>query len=156
MAEHSVVKNCFLPLDLYYVPEDHTWARVNSDGTVTIGMTDVAQSLAGAVLHAHVKKVGMARERGKPIATVESGKWVGPVKTPVGGEISEVNSRLDADASLLNKSPYKDGWIAKMRPINLEADLALMMKGDAAVAAYQKVMEEKKLKDCIHCEGYEV
>lgn len=156
MAEHSVVKNCYLPNDLYYVPEDHIWARTNADGTVTIGMTDVAQSMAGAIIHAHLKKVGMARERGKPIATVESGKWVRPVKTPVGGVIEEINTKLETDASLLNKSPYKEGWIAKMKPGNLEADLALMLKGEAAVAAYQKMMEEKKLKDCIHCEGYEV
>jgi glycine cleavage system H protein len=143
-------------MDLYYIPEDHIWARVSQDGIVTVGLTDVAQSMAGAIIHVHLKKVGMARERGKPIATVESGKWVGPVKTPVGGEIVEINTKLETDASLLNKSPYKEGWISRVKPANLDADIALMLKGEAAVAAYQKIMEEKKLKDCIHCEGYEV
>ena len=155
MAEHPTVRNCVLPADLYYVPEDHIWARTNADGTVTIGMTDVAQSLAGAIIHAHLKKVGTKRERAKPVATVESGKWVGPVKTPVAGEIVEINPRLETEASLLNKSPYKDGWIARLKPVSLEADLALMLKGEAALEAYKKLMDEKKLNDCIHCEGYE-
>lgn len=155
MTEHPAVRNCVLPADLYYVPEDHIWARINADETVTIGMTDVAQSLAGAIIHAHLKKVGMKRERGKPVATVESGKWVGPVKTPVAGEIVEINPRLETEAALLNKSPYKDGWIARLKPDNLKADLALMFKGEAALEVYRKIMEEKKLNDCIHCEGYE-
>ena len=58
MTEHPEVRGCVLPLSLHYSVEDHTWIAVNEDGTVTVGMTDVAQNLAGPLLHAKPKKVG--------------------------------------------------------------------------------------------------
>ncbi len=58
MTEHPEVRGCVLPLSLHYRVEDHTWIAVNEDRTVTVGMTDVAQNLAGPLLHAKPKKVG--------------------------------------------------------------------------------------------------
>ncbi len=75
---HEKINGCVIVKDLYYSVNDHTWIRPNDDGTVTVGMTDIAQTLAGPILHAKAKNVGATREKGKPIATVESGKWVGP------------------------------------------------------------------------------
>jgi len=125
---------------------------VNDDGTVTIGMTDIAQSLAGPVLHAKAKKVGVVRKKGRPIATVESGKWVGPVKCPVSGEIVEVNEKLVSDAHLLNRSPYQEGWVIKMRPSNLDEDIEDLLTGEAAVEAYRAKIENDGVT-CTHIEG---
>lgn len=151
---YEKVNDCYIVKDLYYAVEDNTWVRVNDDGTVTIGMTDVAQSLAGPILHAKAKKPGLHRKKGKPIATVESGKWVGPVKSPVSGEIIAVNEELAQDAQVLNKSPYHKGWIIKMKPDNLEADLADLVTGDAAVQAYRAKIEKDGVT-CTHIEGTE-
>lgn len=151
---HEKVNECIILTNLYYAVEDNTWVRVNDDGTVTIGMTDVAQSLAGPILHAKAKGAGTERRKGKPIATVESGKWVGPVKSPVNGEIVEVNEALAADAQLLNRSPYNKGWVIKMKPSNLEEDLAGMVTGDAAVEAYRAKIQNDGVA-CTHIEGSE-
>lgn len=155
MAENPEVRGCVLPLDLHYSVTDHTWVRVHEDGTVTVGMTDVAQNLAGPLLHARPKKVGAVRKKGKPLATVESSKWVGPVKSPLSGEILAVNDALAQDATLINRSPYKAGWIVKLRPSNFDRELGEMLTGQAAVDAYRARIEAEDIKACDHVEGFE-
>ncbi|MBI2821603.1 MAG: glycine cleavage system protein GcvH [Acidobacteria bacterium] len=155
MSETQEIRGCVIRKDLYYRVEDHTWLRLNDNGTVSVGMTDVAQNMAGPLLHAKAKGVGTQRARGKPIATVESAKWVGPVKSPVSGEIVEVNQEVAQDAQTVNRSPYLQGWIVRMKPANLESELAEMVSGDAAVEAYRQKIERENLKTCIHVEGFE-
>ena len=155
MAENPEVRGCVLPLSLHYNVVDHTWIRVNDDGTVTVGMTDVAQNLAGPLLHAKPKKVGAVRKRGKPVATVESSKWVGPVKAPISGEVIAVNDEVAKDAAIINRSPYKAGWIVKMQPERLDDELKELLTGDAAVDAYRERIESEDIKACEHVEGFE-
>jgi glycine cleavage system H protein len=149
---HEKINECVVFTNLHYSVQDNTWVRVNDDGTITIGMTDVAQSLAGPILHARPKRAGVARKKGRPIATVESGKWVGPVKSPMTGEIVEVNENLGGDAQLVNRSPYNDGWIIKMKPDNLEEDLKELVTGDVAVEAYRAKIDGDGVT-CTHIEG---
>lgn len=156
MSENPEVRGCILPLDLHYSVVDHTWIRVHDDKTVTVGMTDVAQNLAGALLHAKPKKVGTVRKKGKPLATVESSKWVGPVKSPLSGEVIAVNEELAGDATLVNRSPYKAGWIVKMQPTDLDAELAGMFTGQEAVDKYRERIEAEDIKACEHVEGFEI
>lgn len=156
MSENGEVNNCLFPMDLYYRVEDNTWLKKNDDGTVTIGMTDMAQTLAGSILHATPQKVGRKREKGKPIAVVESSKWVGPVKSPVTGEITESNESVKENPSLINKSPYKQGWIVKMTVENLDQALSDLLTGTPAVEAYRKKVQDSNLEACVHCEGFEI
>jgi glycine cleavage system H protein len=149
---HEKVKGCVILKDLYYNVNNNTWVKVIDDSTVVVGMTDIAQSLAGALLHAKTKSPGTARRLGKPIATVESGKYVGPVKSPVTGEITKVNEALAGDAGLINRSPYNDGWIVEMKADNLSAELGDMVTGDAAVAAYTEKIEQEGI-ECAGVEG---
>lgn len=155
MSEKPEVRGCVLPLSLHYSVGDHTWVRLEADGTALVGMTDVAQNLAGPLLHAKVKKPGTVREKGKPLATVESSKWVGPVKSPLTGEIVAVNDVLETEPTVINKSPYKAGWIARMRPSNLAAEMPGLLTGDAAVEAYRKRIETEDIKACVHVEGFD-
>ena len=155
MSEREEIRGCVILKNLHYAVEDHSWASVNDDGTVTVGMTDVAQNMAGVILHAKTKKVGVTRTKGRPIATVESSKWVGPVKTPLSGEIVEVNDEVAKDAELINRSPYKKGWLVKLNPTNLDAEIAEMVTGDSAVQAYRDKIEKEDLKICEHVEGFE-
>ena len=148
---HEKVKGCVVVKDLHYNIKNNTWIKVVDDNKVVVGMTDIAQSLAGPLLHAKTKSPGTARRLGKPIATVESGKYVGPVKSPVTGEITKVNEALAGDAGLINRSPYRDGWIVEMSADNLAADLAEMVTGDDAVTAYTEKIEQ----DGIECAGVE-
>jgi len=155
MSDREEIRGCVILKSLYYVVEDHTWITVNEDGSVTVGMTDVAQNMAGPILHAKAKKPGSVREKGKPLATIESSKWVGPLKSPVSGEIAEINERVVQDAQLINRSPYKDGWILKLKPTKLNEELQLLLTGDAAVQAYREKIEKEDLKTCEHVEGFE-
>jgi len=155
MTESEAMRGCVIPKNLHYRVDDHTWVKVQDDGTVSIGMTDVAQTMAGPLLHVKSRGAGTKRDKGKPLATVESAKWVGPVKSPVTGEIVEVNPKVAQDATVVNQSPYSQGWIVRMKPDNLQSELAEMLTGDAAVEAYQQKIDKEKLKTCVHVEGFE-
>ena len=152
MAE---LKNCLLPDDLHYHVEYNVWVRDRGDGTFDLGMTDIAQTMAGSIIHCRPKKVGKKIKQGKSLATVESGKWVGPMKSPFAGEIVAVNDAAEADATVLNRSPYKEGWVARVKPDDAAAALANLVHGDAAVAGFEAYMTEKELAECIHCEGFD-
>ena len=155
MSENPEVRGCVLPLNLHYAVDNHTWVVVDEDGVATVGMTDVAQNMAGPLLHAKPKKVGAVRKRGKPVATVESSKWVGPVISPLSGEIVAINEQLSQEATIINRSPYKAGWIVKMKPSALDEELAALKTGEAAVEAYRQKIEGEDLKACEHVEGFE-
>ena len=81
---------CNLPEDLFYLVEKHVWARMDGD-VLVVGLTDVAQHLAKTVISVSLKPAGKEIKAGRSLATVESGKWVGPVPSPVDGEVLEVN-----------------------------------------------------------------
>jgi len=152
MAE---LKNCMLPDDLSYHVDFNVWIKKNDDGTIDLGMTDIAQSLAGAMLHCRPKKGGKSVKKGKSIATVESGKWVGPVKTPFAGEIIAKNDAVESDATVLNKSPYKLGWIVRIQPSDYDGDSGELVRSDDAISGFDTYMTEKEMGECIHCEGFE-
>lgn len=134
------VRNCNIPDDLYYFVEKHVWARPVDD-LVEVGLTDVAQNLAGGVISVTPKKIGRTLRAEQSVATVESGKWVGPVPTPVAGEIVEINTAVVADPSMINSDPYGAGWVARVRPVDWAADSAGLATGAEGIAAYERFLE---------------
>ena len=152
MAE---LKNCMLPDELLYHVDFNVWIHKNDDGTIDLGMTDIAQSMAGNIIHCRPKKVGRSVKAGKSIATVESGKWVGPVKTPFAGEIVAANDDVESDATILNRSPYKQGWIVRLKPSLLEEEKVDLVSGEDAQEGFKAYMSEKELGECVHCEGFD-
>jgi glycine cleavage system H protein len=141
----ATIRGFNIPEDRFYWVEKHTWARPEADGTVTIGITDVAQHMAKGIINATPKDVGRSVQRGKSAGTLESGKWVGPVTSPVTGEIVEVNAVAKAKPALINDDPYGQGWFVKVKPIDWEGESASLVTGEAGIAAYQKFMEEQNL-----------
>jgi glycine cleavage system H protein len=135
------VRGCNIPEDLYYWVEKHAWARDDGSGELTIGITDVAQHLAARVVAITTKKVGKVLERGQSVATVESGKWVGPVPAPVDGEVVAVNTDLAMEPTLVNSDPYGAGWIVRIRPAAWAAQSGELVTGAAGVAAYAAFLE---------------
>lgn len=152
MAE---LNNCMLPDDLLYHIQYNVWLRQNDDGSLDIGMTDIAQTMAGSIIHCKPKAVGKTVKQGKSLATVESGKWVGPVKTPLAGEVIAINDAVIADATILNKSPYKNGWIIRLQPSDFEGEKSVLVEGQAALDGFAAYMTEKEVGECIHCEGFD-
>jgi glycine cleavage system H protein len=126
---------------LYYLVDRHVWLRRDQDGLVTVGMTDVAQSLAKTIIAVTLKAAGKPVRKGRNVATVESGKWVGPVPAPVGGEIVEVNEALVASPSLVNSDPYGGGWVARLRPDDWDEDSVELVTGAAGIEAYHQFLD---------------
>jgi len=127
-----VVRGCNLPDDLLYDVESHTWYREMPDGKVRIGMTQVAVALAGKLVAFTPKKAGKPIAAGKSCATVESGKWVGPAKSAVGGNVAAVNEALVATPTLANDDPYAS-WMVELEPEGW-ADVKPTLTPGAAVA----------------------
>ena len=134
---------CEVRPELYYDPDFQIWVRREEDGNLTVGMTDYAQSIAGNILHARVRKAGTRRPPEKPIATLESGKWAGPVPNFFDCVILDPNESIMEDPSLLNQEPY-ESHIALVEPVN-GADSALegMLTGDPAAEEFCRRAREE-------------
>ncbi|MEM0361930.1 MAG: glycine cleavage system protein H [Sulfolobales archaeon] len=131
--------------DLYYWRKGHTWAKVEGPDRVRVGMDDVGVKAAGQIVFVRLKPKGAKVRQGEALGVLESAKWVGPIESPVSGEVVEVNEQLRKQAKLLMSNPYDDAWVAVIKPSNLEADLANLLKGSdpSAVEWYKKEIEEK-------------
>jgi len=146
MAE---VNGCQLPEDrLYYINPDKNafiWAK-EENGVFTIGLTSVAAAMAGRLVAYTPKKVGKAVKKDKSVATIESGKWVGPVPAPFDGEIVEVNDGLKGNPALVNDDPYGQGWIAKIKPANPDEAKSVLVDAKKAAELLQPIVQEKGVK----------
>lgn len=139
---------CEFRPELYYDDEYQVWARREDDGTLTVGMTDISQSIAGKILHVRVRRPGTRRPVGKPVATIESGKWAGPVPNFFDCVIVEANEEVLEDPNLLNIEPY-EAWIARVEPVEgIEQALSVMKTGDSAAEGYAA----RCVRDNISCE----
>jgi glycine cleavage system H protein len=137
------VNGCNIPEDLYYWPEKHVWASPGDGGIVTVGVTDVAQSLAKKIISALPKPTGRPAKRGRSLGTIESGKWVGPVTSPVTGEITETNPAFASDPSIINTDPYGEGWYAKIQATDWDGESVDLVTGTDGVARYQSFLESE-------------
>ena len=104
-----------LPGDLEYTKE-HEWLRKEQDGSVTIGITDHAQSALGDLVYVELPELGHELEAGGEMAVVESVKAASDVYAPLSGAILEVNAGLVDDPEKINSDPYGDGWIVRLLP----------------------------------------
>ncbi|GAA6167926.1 glycine cleavage system protein GcvH [Sessilibacter corallicola] len=108
----------------------HEWARVEEDGTVTIGITDHAQESLGDVVYVETPEVGSEVNAGEEAGVVESVKAASDIFSPVSGEVIAVNSALEDAPETVNESPYDDGWFFKVKPSDLtDLDDALDVDG---------------------------
>jgi len=134
-----------LPDDLHY-HNDHAWARIESDGTVTVGMNDFYQKSAGDTTYIDLPFEGDDVEQGETCGKIQSAKWVGKFVSPISGEIVEVNEELEDDCTLINKSPYDDGWIMKVKPSNLDEDLKKLITGPKIELWLKKEVDDAEKK----------
>ena len=119
-----------VPEKLRYT-SDHEWVRVDGD-IATIGITDHAQKELSDVVFVELPSVGLAVGSGDSIAVVESVKAASDIYAPIGGEVVDINTEVENDPSIINSSPYKLGWIFKLR-----------------------FEDESDLEDLLDAEGYE-
>lgn len=124
-----------LPQDLKY-SEDHEWIKVEGN-TVTIGITDFAQSELGDIVFVELPEEGDDISSGDSFGSVESVKTVSELYAPVSGSIVAVNEELEDSPELVNESPYEGAWMLKVE-LSDESELDNLL--DAA--GYQAVIEK--------------
>ena len=125
-----------IPADLKYL-DSHEWARVEKDGTVTVGISDHAQGALGDLVFVETPEVGKALTKGGAAAVVESVKAASDVYSPLSGEVIAANDSLGSSPELVNSDPYGNGWLFKIKPSNT-AELQQLL--DAT--AYEKVVAD--------------
>jgi glycine cleavage system H protein len=104
-----------IPQDLLYT-EDHEYLKpAGEPGVVYIGVTDYAQGELGDIVFIELPKVGAKFKKQDVFGTIEAVKAVSELYAPVGGEVLEVNKRLDGEPALVNSDPYGNGWMIKLR-----------------------------------------
>jgi len=115
------------PGDLKYTKE-HEWVRMEGDVAV-VGITEFAQSELGDLVFVDLPAVGKAVTAHGTMCVVESTKAASDVYSPLNGSVAEVNSALVNDPSLINKTPYTEGWIVKLSGVSA-SDVAALMSAD--------------------------
>lgn len=131
-------KDYKLPSELCYSKE-HEWVKVLDDGTTLIGISDYAQDQLHELVYVELPEVGREVSRMEAIGTVESVKAVSDIYSPISGIILEVNEELSNSPELINQDPYGKGWIAKVKPKNLEPELKELMDSET----YKKYIEKQ-------------
>ncbi len=104
-----------IPVDLKYT-KSHEWVRREADGTVTVGITDHAQDLLGDMVFVELPEPGRALKAGQECAVVESVKAASDVYSPLAGEVVAINDVLSDSPELVNKAPYGEGWMMRIKP----------------------------------------
>lgn len=120
------VEDVEVPEDLHYTRE-HEWLRVKKDGTVLVGVTDYAQKMLHEIVFVELPKVSARSE----------------VYSPVSGLVMDVNRELMDKPELVNREPYGKGWIALMKPDDLEEDLAKLVDPTEYAKYVEELLKEK-------------
>ncbi len=107
-----------IPESLQYTEEHEYLKATDASGVVQVGITDYAQGELGDVVYVELPAVGTKFDRMEVFGTIEAVKAVSELFCPVAGEVVEINEALEGDPSLVNKDPYGDGWMIKIRVRN--------------------------------------
>ncbi|EED35521.1 glycine cleavage system H protein [Luminiphilus syltensis NOR5-1B] len=114
--------------------KSHEWARLEEDGSVTIGITDHAQEALGDVVFVETPTEGDAIAAGDQAGVVESVKAASDIYAPVGGEVIGVNEGLEDEPERVNSDPYNDGWFFRLQPADTgELDVLMTAEEYAAM-----------------------
>ena len=120
-----------IPTELRYA-KSHEWLKLESDGTATIGISDFAQESLGDITYVQLPKVGTAIKAGETFGVVESVKAASDLYAPVSGAVIALNPALESGPETVNRAPYTDGWMLK---IKVDDPLAINSLLDSAAYA---------------------
>ncbi len=116
-----------IPSNLNYT-EDHEWIKVTGD-TAIIGITEFAQEQLGDVVFVEIETLGETLGKGDTFGTIEAVKTVSDLFMPVGGEVLEINPKLEEAPETVNSDPYEEGWMIKIK-ISDTSELDTLLSAD--------------------------
>ena len=117
-----------IPGDLKFL-KSHEWARVEDDGTVTVGISDHAQGQLGDLVYVELPSVGDSVAAGGSVAVVESVKAASDVYSPVSGKVVKVNEALSDKPETINEDAFGEGWLFVIKPTDL-AEIGELLSPD--------------------------
>ena len=136
------IDHCVFPDELLYDVGNNTWLRIDSDREVTVGVTSLLSAVAGKLIRVKLKPSGVTIKRGQSLGTLESERFVGPIPSPVSGELVETNQRSVDLPRTINDSPYEQGWIARIKPMQFFTEKILLSKiQDAKAPLTEKIVQ---------------
>lgn len=134
------VQGYHVPDDLMYTKE-HEWAK-EAAGAVRVGITDYAAKTLNDVVYVTSPKAGSKVEQMKPMGTVESIKAVSEIYSPVTGTVTKVNGELDSHPELVNKSPYGEGWLIEVKPVNFASESKSLLDAGAYASYLDSLLKK--------------
>ncbi len=133
-------KGIMLPDDLYYEPKEHTWAKVEGN-RVQVGLDAFGlKATGGNTQYVKLKPAGAKAIKLKPFGSIEAGKYIGPLRAPVSGQITESNQKVLDNPDLVNTDCYGEGFFVVIEASNLEEELNDLVSGAENI---QKWLEEQ-------------
>ena len=140
-----------MPDDFYYHKKDHVWAKLE-DGLVRMGLDAFGQWAAGDLAQMRTFPVGRSIRKDHAFGNIESGKFIGPMRSPISGTIKEVNTDVVTNPAKVNEDNYGN-WIVLVEPSDLEADLADLPHGEDGIRAWmEEELNSFKEKDLLNCD----
>ncbi|MFQ3323141.1 MAG: glycine cleavage system H protein [Pseudomonadales bacterium] len=124
------------PTELKYA-RSHEWARLEEDGTVTVGISDHAQQALGDVVFVEVPDIGDDLDAGGEAGVVESVKAASDIYSPVSGEVIAINEVLEDAPETINEDPYGEGWMFRVKPADV-SELDELLNGEAYEASCEE------------------
>lgn len=122
------IEGCEFPEDLLYDLEGLVWLRPSDSGEAIVGITSIYAAVAGRPTKMTAKPIGAEYPSGGAIGFLESGRYFGPIRSPVRGTLIAVNDRLLADPRRITEGIYDDGWFARLRPSSLPEDQGRLLR----------------------------
>lgn len=132
----------FIPENLYYT-EEHEWVLIEDNGQVKVGITDYAQQKLHEIVFVDFPSKDVNVKQGDSMGTAESVKAVSEVFCPVSGQVVEGNDELILSPELVNQDPYGKGWIAIIKPTNLESERKKLMTQKEYLEYIEKILLKK-------------
>ncbi len=126
------------PEGLRYTEEHEYLKPSDEDGVYLVGITDYAQGELGDIVYVELPQIGAALVAGEPFGTVESVKAVSEIYAPSSGEVAEINTALESSPESINKDPYGEGWLIKIKLADSGESEGLMSAAD-----YRRYLEDE-------------
>ncbi len=128
-----------------YDLENNVWVRFDSQKRAKLGITSVHAALAGRINQVKFKQIGSSLNRSQSVATIESVRYFGVVRSPLAGTLVAVNSKLEGEPKLANDSPYSLGWFAEVEP-SLPGDRQFLVEPRNASERIRKQIGELRVR----------
>ena len=136
---------CEFPDDLLYDFENHVWLRRES-GDAVLGITSIHSALAGKLIKVNIKPAGSVVAKSHNVATIESLKYFGAVRTPLPCRIVQINELLLRRPKLANDYPYSEGWFVRLQPIGLDKEMHVLSSPIGAEEKIRSVIRDLRVR----------